>query len=247
MDQPTYQCKRCTGCGVHKPLSEYFADSRRLDGKRAKCKGCFPRTGGKQRPEKRAEGKRRRGEVAREYVPRSVTLELAAAKRTLRAANAERRRVERELSRKPAMGSREWYASASTEDVQKYRHYHRMKYQRRYERLGDDERARATIYKHANPDKLVRWGDTRKRLMAEHSDGSLSRRTIRALLSEALICPYCRLPLAPRTKTLDHVKPLNTGGMHSVDNVAVCCKACNLSKGAKPLLLWMLPKGMGPC
>ena len=39
--------------------------------------------------------------------------------------------------------------------------------------------------------------------------------------------------------TLDHIKPVDAGGISTIDNVVPACKSCNSSKGAKPLLRWM--------
>jgi hypothetical protein len=77
-----HSSKRCTKCGEEKLLSEFFNDPRRKDGKRAKCKPCFPRSKAKKRtPEKRAADRRKYEGVSREYVPRAVILQRAAEKR----------------------------------------------------------------------------------------------------------------------------------------------------------------------
>jgi 5-methylcytosine-specific restriction endonuclease McrA len=39
----------------------------------------------------------------------------------------------------------------------------------------------------------------------------------------------------PRAPELDHVLPLSIGGAHTWGNVACACRACNQSKGARPL------------
>lgn len=48
-------------------------------------------------------------------------------------------------------------------------------------------------------------------------------------------CCYCG-NYAKMTK--DHVKPLNTGGTLTVDNVIPCCKSCNSSKKDNEMLSW---------
>jgi 5-methylcytosine-specific restriction endonuclease McrA len=37
----------------------------------------------------------------------------------------------------------------------------------------------------------------------------------------------------PRAPELDHIMPLTQGGGHTWDNVALACRACNMSKGAR--------------
>jgi hypothetical protein len=52
-------------------------------------------------------------------------------------------------------------------------------------------------------------------------------------------CAYCG---STDKVGLDHVIPLCLGGTNSIDNLVPCCHACNVSKGKKPLLVWMAQK-----
>lgn len=74
--------KQCSACKARKPLKEFFADVRRSDGRRAKCKDCFPRTGGKPTPEQRAQGRRRRGETQAAYLSKQDRVALVAQRET---------------------------------------------------------------------------------------------------------------------------------------------------------------------
>ena len=38
---------------------------------------------------------------------------------------------------------------------------------------------------------------------------------------------------------IDHIHPVALGGDSSIQNLAVACRSCNLSKGAKPLSEWL--------
>lgn len=51
------------------------------------------------------------------------------------------------------------------------------------------------------------------------------------------LCAYCgeKKPL-----TIDHVVPLDTGGLHDISNMIPACKSCNSGKQAKPLLIYLL-------
>ncbi len=62
------------------------------------------------------------------------------------------------------------------------------------------------------------------------SDGTLDRDTLVKLFLEAVTCPYCGVRLEHRTKSLDHVRPVSRGGHHSIRNVVVCCRSCNVHK-----------------
>jgi 5-methylcytosine-specific restriction endonuclease McrA len=44
-------------------------------------------------------------------------------------------------------------------------------------------------------------------------------------------CQYCGSTHAARELTLDHVVPRSRGGTADWENLATCCKACNLRKG----------------
>lgn len=46
------------------------------------------------------------------------------------------------------------------------------------------------------------------------------------------ICHYCKVLLAPREVSIDHVDPLSRGGAHERENLVGCCARCNRLKGA---------------
>lgn len=57
----------------------------------------------------------------------------------------------------------------------------------------------------------------------------------RRMRAAAKCCPLCRVklvdhPYQPASKELDHIVPLNVGGAHSIFNVRIICRACNLRR-----------------
>jgi hypothetical protein len=52
-------------------------------------------------------------------------------------------------------------------------------------------------------------------------------------------CRYCLIEVnwrdrkSPQGGTYDHVTPLSTGGTEAIDNLVVCCRACNMRKGIR--------------
>ena len=53
------------------------------------------------------------------------------------------------------------------------------------------------------------------------------------------ICCYCKRQFTDvNTKNFDHVIPLHMGGSSEADNIAICCKECNLSKCGQTLETW---------
>jgi 5-methylcytosine-specific restriction endonuclease McrA len=56
-------------------------------------------------------------------------------------------------------------------------------------------------------------------------------------------CAYCSTPLTSENTHIDHIHPLSKGGSHSIDNVVLACKDCNLKKHTKTLDEWLNETG----
>lgn len=63
------------------------------------------------------------------------------------------------------------------------------------------------------------------------------RRLVKRAL-DAERCPYCDLRLDVRNFSVDHKVPTSRFGGHSIVNLLVCCKDCNLAKGALDHVEW---------
>lgn len=53
--------------------------------------------------------------------------------------------------------------------------------------------------------------------------------------AKAKRCPLCKVrlidaPYLPASKELDHIVPLNIGGTHTIGNVRIICRTCNLRR-----------------
>jgi len=107
------------------------------------------------------------------------------------------------------------------------------------ERFRVSERQRQQVYKIENPDVAARYGDKRKRIAQERSDGTLSNGGSWKVMNENDTCPYCGIPLSEGNKALDHMDPLSKGGGHSVSNLTVCCRECNSKKSDKHFVEWL--------
>lgn len=46
-------------------------------------------------------------------------------------------------------------------------------------------------------------------------------------------CYYCKKYTIPSKRTGDHKQPINRGGLHSTNNLVMCCSRCNSSKRDK--------------
>lgn len=65
------------------------------------------------------------------------------------------------------------------------------------------------------------------------SDGTVTAKWMANLLSNSTKCYYCCKPTPRSSRTVEHVIPLSLGGMHSVANIAMACRDCNVRKGAR--------------
>lgn len=51
--------------------------------------------------------------------------------------------------------------------------------------------------------------------------------------AESGTCPYCQKVFPMAALGIDHIIPYSKGGVHSPENLTLCCNPCNSSKGAK--------------
>lgn len=51
-------------------------------------------------------------------------------------------------------------------------------------------------------------------------------------------CYYCARETPPAKLTMDHVVPLNRGGLSSKNNLVACCKECNTRKKTMLPMEW---------
>lgn len=54
------------------------------------------------------------------------------------------------------------------------------------------------------------------------------------------VCFWCGRLLAAKNVSFDHFHPLATGGAHSLSNMSIICRTCNLYKGATDPVFWNL-------
>lgn len=55
-------------------------------------------------------------------------------------------------------------------------------------------------------------------------------------------CVYCNKKKKRKDLTLDHVIPITKGGTNSIENLVPACCFCNLSKGNKSIVFWLLQR-----
>lgn len=67
-----------------------------------------------------------------------------------------------------------------------------------------------------------------------HGDGCVSPRAVDEILRHP--CVYC----GAQAEHLDHLEPLVSGGLHCVENLVSACAPCNIRKGGKDPLDWLV-------
>lgn len=108
------------------------------------------------------------------------------------------------------------------------------------------QRKRISVRRFTNPTYAAMWSNdgSRRRWWraASSHDGTVTKPFMKALLSETH-CAYCmqRIEGEPH---IDHVMPISRGGLHTADNLVLCCSDCNLNKSNHLPLGFML-RAMG--
>jgi 5-methylcytosine-specific restriction endonuclease McrA len=94
-------------------------------------------------------------------------------------------------------------------------------------------------WKAGNPEKVKaadRAKGSMRRAAKRNSEGSYRTTDVMELLeSQHGLCAYCGLDLG--AYHIDHILPLSRGGSNGVENIALACSPCNLSKSNKLFLV----------
>lgn len=67
------------------------------------------------------------------------------------------------------------------------------------------------------------------------SGAQRARLTDRIWERDGAVCHICRLPVARRDASLDHIIPVSRGGVTIEDNLALAHRSCNYARQDKPL------------
>ena len=206
--------KICRGCGIEKPLSEFGKHSIEKDGLRRDCRACRSIETGKYRKAHREE--------------------ILERKKAYRLANAK------ELSAKQSV----YYAEHRVE----YIAYHAAYRAANLERKRAQNRAYEAAHKDKAYARIKAWKKTEKGRASciasahnrRHSGGiRLTRKLIDTVKADyGGICPYCNETITDGH--IDHVVPVSGGGTNDPENLAYSCAPCNMLKGNKSLLGFIL-------
>ena len=204
------ETRRCSVCGETKELSEFGKRSDRPGGYRYQCKACDKAYRMLNAEEANAKRAKRRKEHNAEFIAREV----------------EYRKEHRE-------GLKQYqaeYHAAHLEEAREQRlryaemHPDRIKqYHQNYKESEYGKNAIAAIsQRRRTPGGIKLTSETVAELKAEYGG----------------YCPYCNQKI--ENGHIDHIVPISSGGTNERDNLVYCCDSCNLSKGSKSLLEFMI-------
>lgn len=92
-----------------------------------------------------------------------------------------------------------------------------------------------------NPDRVRQHVAKRNALKRR---ATINLKSINEFVSSTLskqnsVCYYCRKIFPSNSIHFDHIIPLSKGGPHSIENLCVACRDCNLAKHAKFISAWV--------
>lgn len=201
--------KRCTQCGVIKPLAEFYKSANGKDGRMATCKQC-----------KREYAKRYR-EVNRE--------EIAAYQRAYRQGHREElaayNRSYREANREELLAKKRQYYRQNRDRINGRNCAYRQEHLARFKEY-QAEWQRADF--RANPEKYKAAAHRRRARMRANGGHFTTGQWRRLCQSFDDTCLRCG---EHGHLTIDHVVPLSRGGHNGIDNIQPLCLSCNSTKG----------------
>lgn len=72
--------------------------------------------------------------------------------------------------------------------------------------------------------------------VTRHGRGRISRTTRRKVYErDEFTCQFCQRQYSPTKLTIDHLVPLDRGGLDEITNYITCCQTCNQKKANLPL------------
>lgn len=223
--------KKCPDCGETKPASEWGKNKRVIGGLAAYCSAC---TSVRNRAQYVKNQARR---IAEASAYRAANVEVIAERAQVRRVSPEGRAVRRSYAevnrdRLRTVGQA-WRAAHPNYSVEwRAGNPDRLAWERNNRDANRDrfnERARA---QHANNPLVARRAKNKYRA-AKKANGHIpysAEQWLSKFEYWGRRCWICRADLSCSPYHIDHVKPLNKGGMDCLSNLRPACGSCNQSK-----------------
>lgn len=202
--------KICTKCKKEKKLEEFHKHPSGQFGRHPRCMEC-------RREEKRIEYKKNS-----EYYKIKSSEYFKNNKEKILDKNKIRyeEKKEKYLSRQ-----KEYYIENKNKKIEyqrEYYHSHKEEQRERVHQKRKDGKFKSIDANHRH----------KRRALCKNTD--ITNEWLKELRENSIICPLCGKEMKdlslfyhPDQKQLDHIAPLNTGGMHTKDNVRFICGNCN--------------------
>lgn len=203
--------KTCTKCNITKDISEFNKNKNSKDGHRAACKQCMSA----YRKANSEKIKKQKDEWTKNNIEK-----VREGKKKYRQENFEK------ISRQ----KKEW----------RQKNIDRCREQSKLNHLKRKEKGIKSDWAKNNPDKVkeIKRNYKHRRREIEKTSG-LSTKDFKSWVdSQEKVCKYCST-CCKDNYHIDHMNPLSRGGLHSLDNLAIACPTCNLTKSNKPLDVWL--------
>lgn len=210
------ESKRCTKCGEEKPLSEFYRNKTKKDGRNSFCKPCANAYDVVYKENKKDYFKEYRLNYKKENHLK------------LQEYNANRYICKKQDIAK--------YREDNAEKIRLVSRTYRQK-------NADAIRERLSNWEKTNPEKRKALNHNR-RARKLNAEGSHTAADIQQLLVlQKSKCAVCRTSIK-NGYHVDHVIPLALNGGNGKDNLQLLCPSCNCSKGAKNPVDFMQERGM---
>ena len=224
--------KRCSTCGVVKPLSEFFRAACCKDGHRGECKPCVAA--------KQADYNKRNAEKIAAKKKEAYYADFAADMMRQKSAAYYQRNKDR-IKRI----SREQYRrNAAKISAQRKENRDLLRQQTNEWRSKNREMVRQATrnWYHENKERLKPARRAAK--AARRASGWIDAAVVSFLLvAQRRRCAACRCGLDESSYHLDHIEPIARGGTNERGNLQLLCPSCNLTKSAKDPVEFMQSRG----
>jgi len=225
------ESKRCPDCGETKPAAEWGKNKRVIDGLAAYCSACVSIRNRAQYVKNQA---RRIAEAASYREANAEAIVQRERKRHRSPKRRAWRKAHREANRERLMlMNRAWKAAHPNYDAHwRANNPSRLDYERQHREANREMYRQWARARRAKSPEIARRAK-HKRRAALASNGHVpysSEQLLQKLDYWGWKCWICGDPVTPGRYHLDHVKPINKGGMDCLSNIRPACGHCNQSK-----------------
>jgi len=244
----------CTKCKINKPLSHYLFDKSKSKNKYLKwCKECtakYKREYYQKNKDLISKKGKAYKDINHDKVAKQKKLHYSKNKKSIlkrnkiyRDSNKHKKylmdKKYREQNKEKLSKKQKEYRENNKEIIAKKQKEYRSKNRKKLDRQKKE-------YRETEKGKIVKTNSENKRrfLKRQDSDNTIPLGNRHYPSSEVLIkmlkqqdnkCIYCKCEISHKLSNihLDHIVPLNKGGIHSIHNVQWLCDTCNISKSDK--------------